>query len=262
MNDKHLKEIKNEDKKAFKKYLIIMLIFAVIGAIFGATSGYLKENLKTVDASNLFTNIFLVVMPIISLILSILLVIVSTIVLKKSRQSIDQYNDKQDDDIIDKVEGNLSYIMTFTSINMIVGFLAFGTSATLINTSSEIYINNLTIPLIVIIVCLISTTMIQKRIVNIEKEINPFLKGSVYDTKFEKKWVESCDEAIKLCIYKSGYKAYKNTNFTCIMLWLLSFFGGFFFEFGIWPMIMVCIIWMVSIVSYCMESIKLSKAKN
>ncbi len=37
------------------------------------------------------------------------------------------------------------------------------------------------------VVCILSTILIQNKVVNLEKEINPFLNGSVYDFKFSKK---------------------------------------------------------------------------
>ena len=62
-----------------------------------------------------------------------------------------------------------------------------------------------------------SSTLIQKKIVNLEKEINPLLKGSVYDFKFSEKWLDSCDEQRKLGIFKSAYKAYKSVSITCVI---------------------------------------------
>lgn len=100
-----------------------------------------------------------------------------------------------------------------------------------------------------------------KQIVNFEKEINSLLEGSVYDFKFSDKWIDSCDEAIKLTIYKSAYKSYKCVNTTCVILWLVSLFGYYIWNFDIMPMVMVTVIWLVQAVSYCLESIKEERRK-
>ena len=97
---------------------------------------------------------------------------------------------------------------------------------------------------------------------NFEREINPILKGSIYDAKFSKKWIDSCDEALKLGIYKSAYKAYKSVNFTCILLWLFCIIGSTFWDFGIAPIAIVTIIWLVQSTTYYIETIRVSKSKN
>lgn len=46
----------------------------------------------------------------------------------------------------------------------------------------------------------------------------PEKKTSVYDLKFQKKWMDSCDEAEKILIGKCAYKAFGKTNLTCVIL--------------------------------------------
>ena len=116
--------------------------------------------------------------------------------------------------------------------------------------------------LIGFILCIFSSTLLQKKVINFEREINPILKGSIYDAKFSKKWIDSCDEALKLGIYKSAYKAYKSVNFTCILLWLFCIIGSTFWDFGIAPIAIVTIIWLVQSTTYYIETIRVSKSKN
>jgi hypothetical protein len=111
------------------------------------------------------------------------------------------------------------------------------------------------------ILCVTSSILIQKKIVDLQKEINPLLKGSIYDMNFSKKWLDSCDESIKLGIYKSSYKAYKSVSRTCMILCLFCIVGHDLWDFGIMPMVIVIIIWLVQTISYCIESIKYSKVK-
>ncbi|MGL5330114.1 MAG: DUF3169 family protein [Peptostreptococcaceae bacterium] len=98
-------------------------------------------------------------------------------------------------------------------------------------------------------------------VVNLEKEINPLLKGSVYDSKFSEKWIDSCDESIKLSIYKSAYISYKSTSTTCAILWVFCIVGFDLWDFGIMPLVMATIVWLVLNVSYCIECIRYSKIK-
>ena len=263
MNNNHVEDIKKEDKKAFKSFAIIIVISTIIGGILGGMSGYLRQTLGE-SIPSLLTNIFEVITPFANIILSILVIIVSQIVYRDSRKKFDLWSKtNEDDDTIDKIEEKLSYITLLTSVNTVFGFFFFGVGCMLLP------FDNVEVSLIIkflfliagFILCIASSTLIRKKIINLEKEINPLLKGSIYDIKFTKKWVDSCDEAIKLGIYKSAYKAYISVSRTCMILWLFCFIGYDIWDFGMVPMIIVTIIWLVQTISYCMESIKCSKIR-
>lgn len=264
MNKNHVEEIKKEDKKAFKGYATLTVVCGIIGGILGAMSGYLKEILGE-SIPNLLMSIFEVITPFASIVISIVVIIVSTIVYNKSRKEYDLWSQtSEDDDVIDKIEERLSYVLLFASVNVILGLFFFGIGGALlvfdkINEGFNI-INSLCL-LVGLILCTTSSISIQKKIINLEKEMNPLLKGSVYDIKFSEKWLDSCDEAIKLGIFKSAYKAHKSVTVTCLILWLFCFIGYTLWDFGVMPMVITVIILLVQTVSYCMESIKQSKVK-
>ncbi|MGL5693075.1 MAG: DUF3169 family protein [Peptostreptococcaceae bacterium] len=264
MNDNRVNEIKKEDKKYFKKFLLI----AVLGGIAGATFSRISDNLKEVlgaNLSNFLINILEQITPFASIVLSILMIIVSKIIYTNSRKGYELWKKtNEDDDSIDKIEQNLSYILLAVSVNMILGFFFIGAGINLLmfnNVNDEINIIKVLYLLVGFILCTASSILIQNKVINLEKEINPLLKGSVYDSKFSEKWIDSCDESIKLEIYKSAYKSYKSVSTTCVILWLFCIIGFDLWDFGIMPLVMVTIIWLVLTISYCMESIKHSKVK-
>lgn len=264
MNKDNVEKIKKEDKKAFKTFFPIVIISAFIGGIFGASSEYLKEILGE-SVPNLLMSILKTITPFASIVLSILVIILGTLVYNKLRKEYDLWSEENEDDcIIDKIEEGLSYMILLTSVNMILGFFFFGVGFMILpfhKESTEPIIINLICLLGGFILCLASSILIQKKVVNLEKEINPLLKGSIYDIKFSEKWLDSCDEAIKLGIYKSAYKAYTCTSTTCVILWLICVLGYFIWDFGIVTIAIITIIWLVLTISYCMESIKQSKIK-
>jgi hypothetical protein len=264
MNNSCVDEIKKEDKKAFKSFLMIIVISAIAGGIVGFMSGNLKQILGE-SVPNLLINIFEIITPFASLVLSILVMIVSMIIYTDSRKKYDLWKvTNEDDDTIDKIEVKLSYPILFTSVNTILGFFFFLMGGMLVpfdNVDGGLSHTKGLCFFIGFILCITSSILIQKKIVNLEKEINPLLKGSVYDTKFTEKWLDSCDEAIKLGIFKSAYKAHKSVSKTCIILLLFCMVGYDLWNFGVMPMVMVTIIWLVQTISYCMESIKQSKAR-
>ena len=262
MNSNRVKEIKKEDKKAFKSFIIIMIISAIAGGILGGMSIYFKDSLSE-NLPDFIMNILEAITPFASVVLSLLVIITSSIVYKKLTKELKIWNESDEEDIIDKIEEKLSYILLLSSVNLIMGFFFFGVGFAL--PSDYLDLNGDIVKRILFFVgfvlCVLSSILIQKKFVNLEKEINPMLKGSVYDTKFSEKWIDSCDEAIKMNIYKSSYKAYKAVTNTCLILWFVCILGYNVWDFGIMPFFIVTTIWLVQTVAYCLESIKNSKKR-
>ena len=262
MNSNRVKEIKKEDKKAFKSFIIIMIISAIAGGILGGMSIYFKDSLSE-NLPDFIMNILEAITPFASVVLSLLVIITSSIVYKKLTKELKIWNESDEEDMIDKIEEKLSYILLLSSVNLIMGFFFFGVGFAL--PSDYLDLNGDIVKRIFFFVgfvlCVLSSILIQKKFVNLEKEINPMLKGSVYDTKFSEKWIDSCDEAIKMNIYKSSYKAYKAVTNTCLILWLVCVLGYNVWDFGIMPLFIVTTIWLVQTVAYCLESIKNSKKR-
>ena len=102
----------------------------------------------------------------------------------------------------------------------------------------------------------------QQKIVDLTRKMNPEKQGSIYDTKFRKKWFESCDEAEQKQIGQAAYKAYNVVSTACPILWaaLLMLSYAFHFEL-LMPTFVVCFIWLLLQVSYCLECIRLGKRK-
>ena len=249
MSSNRVEEIKKEDKKAFKSFAIMMVISAMIGAIIGGGSIYLQENIGD-NISEFLLNALMIITPYASLVLSILVIIVSVVIYSNSRKKLKLWNQSDEqEEMIDNIEEKLSYVLLFTSVNLILGFFFFGAGMALLSEDSY---TKVILFLVGFIVCVVSTILIQNKVVNLEKEIN---------FKFSQKWLDSCDEAIKLNVYKSSFKAYKSITNTCLILWIVCVLGYNFFDFGIMPLVMVTIIWLVQTIAYCIESIKCSKNK-
>ena len=98
---------------------------------------------------------------------------------------------------------------------------------------------------------------IQKCTVDIEKELNPEKKGNILDPRFQKVWMDSCDEAQKLITYKACYRAYTVTNRTCVILCMLTFVVMILFKTGVYPLACICVVWLVNTVSYMLTAVKL-----
>ena len=80
---------------------------------------------------------------------------------------------------------------------------------------------------------------------------------SVYDSKFQKKWYDTCDEAERSQIGQASYQAFQAANRACIALWLVLLLLSYVLPIGLLPMAAVLLIWAVLQVSYILACIRL-----
>lgn len=102
----------------------------------------------------------------------------------------------------------------------------------------------------------------QQKVVDLERKINPEKRGSVYDRKFQKKWLDSCDESERRQIGEACYRAYMVTGRVCMGAWLVLTILGMVFETGMLPVFVLLLVWGVMQVSYSLECIRQSRRRT
>lgn len=262
MSDNSVEVIKKEDKKSFKKFMVILAVSTLVGFLAGIGSAMLEGNVTDTIAEIALT-FFEVISPYASLVISAVVTLISIVIIRKCKREYKQWN-QEEEEVIDRIETQLSYPLVLSNIAMILGcfFFAVATTMNISISNSTVDGIRLVISFVGFIFTMVVITLIQKDAINLEKEINPEKKGSIYDTNFAKKWEESCDEAEKLAIYKCAYKSYQSVSMTCLILWLACLIGATVWNIGIVPVAIVTIIWLVQTMSYCIESIRYGKKEK
>lgn len=97
---------------------------------------------------------------------------------------------------------------------------------------------------------------IERGIVLAFREVNPEKKGDPLDVRFQKNWVESCDEAQKAEIYRCGYSGYLWGLYGGYVLFILSFILHNLFAVGLLPLTFVTIHIFVMQIGYFREKFK------
>lgn len=141
--------------------------------------------------------------------------------------------------------------MIVTNVALIAGFFFFaaGMKSTGIDSGweEEIPWVKIAATFLGLIAVMVVTVTAQNRIVNFTKEINPEKKGSVYDLKFQKTWIASCDEAEQLQIYRAA-----------LGMFLVCFIGMLSWHFGMLPLTMVLFVWLTGVIVYGVESLRMT----
>ena len=172
--------------------------------------------------------------------------------------------DGENEEMSDTIDEKLSIVLWVTSAAFILSYFliaasyANGFETFKTETSGALFLAGI----IGFLTIMIEAVIFQQKCVDTTKKMNPEKTASVYDTKFQKKWMESCDEAEKIMIGKCAFKAYAATNTVCSILSIVLAICALVFGIGFLPSLVVCLIWIVNQSVYCKEALKYSKAGN
>ena len=243
--------VARENRKALPKFFGTLLLFALLGGIggffvtlagFSGLAGWMAAGLEDVLGAVVPWGI-----PVSSLILL-------GIGLGLYRSAKSRYNrwDGEEEQTAEDIEVTLSYVLLLTALATTLDF--FFLSAAFLSD----------VPMVTTVLFLVSIVLIvllQQKAIDLTRRMNPEKQGSVYDVKFQKKWMDSCDEAEKAQMGQAAYQAFRVATVTCLVLWVVFTVLNFSFDIGLLPSLAVLVIFGVLQVTYCLTCIKLSRSK-
>lgn len=245
---------KRENRRAMRIFIPILLAGMVFGGCAGFLLTWLHNSPEATGSLQLWGNrILQACAPYAILVLTVLLMGGAYLFYGRAKRRFSQWNGEEET-VIEQVENDLSKGMLLTQINQIVSFFFFAAAFYVMPTSLLSLL-----PLASFMLALFLIMLFQKQAVDFLKTINPEKHGSVFDFNFQKKWVESCDEAQQLLIYKAAYKGYLAGLYTCLALWLICVLANIAFDVGLLPVACVTLIWLVITIVYHVESYRLQK---
>lgn len=254
--------IKQENKKAFPKFILIFVLSLVVGLVLGLTMSFLEfEDFGALLAAfwRFFTTRLagwlLCACPVVELAIGLPLYF-------GAKRRLSAW-DGEDEAVGEAIEQTLSVCIWITSMATVLGFFLvaghFAGMAGGIMLRADMGTVHVFLGLGAFLVNLFITMVFQQKLVDATKQMNPEKHGSVYDTKFQKKWLDSCDEAERAIIGQCAMKAYQAMSAACLALWTVFALGGMFFGGGFLPAMAVCVVWGAGQSVYCYWSIKLSR---
>lgn len=256
------KQEKKTNKKIYVKFALILGGSFLVGLLIGMCANFLSDKVAGMQSvwDNMITALRYAV-PVFWTVLNLGAFIASLLIYQKAKR-LEALWDGEDEGVIERIENLLSYPSLLSSVMMVCNFAFFGIMIKLVelNAGAESPHGALTgIILFIFIMSFVLETIVSKLVVDFEKKLNPEKRGNIFDTGFNQIWLGSCDEAEKHIIYQSGYGAFRAGNMTCMVLWVITMFSQMFFQTGVLPVICVCIIWLVLVISYMVNVMKLEK---
>lgn len=247
--------VKKDNRKALPKYLLILLVAAIFGGVLGFAAGWVgHDNISEVIATAVVGGLTAIA-PWALLITSVVSLAV-ILWLYRGAKALYTGWDGENDEAMDRADEKLNWGLLLTAAQVVLDMFFFAAAE-----SGDSPLGGI-VGFLAFIVSIFLLVFAQQKIVDLTRKMNPEKQGSIYDTKFRKKWFESCDEAEQKQIGQAAYKAYNVVSTACPILWaaLLMLSYAFHFEL-LMPTFVVCFIWLLLQVSYCLETIRLGKRK-
>lgn len=256
-------EIQKANRRALPKFILFLLLSLIVGGCIGFFSAEYELNTLTAGIKSVSAFFGAFVAPWLMLALAVAVPAVSAVLYRKAKNQLAAW-DGEDESTSDAAEEKLSVILWLSSVALILSYFLItatysGGSAAFENAKTLLAFK---LGIAAFFAILIETVVIQQKCVDAAKQTNPEKTASVYDMRFQKKWLDSCDEAEKIMIGRCAWKAYGATNTLCAALAVLLAVCALVFEIGFLPSLVVCLIWLVNQSVYCKESIRYGRAGN
>lgn len=258
-------KIRKTEEKSNGKYVLIFAVVMAAGFLVGGLCGALISKIKKSGIMENFGagsgGVIMVAVPVIFILMNVVLFLISLFRFLKVKKQAALW-DGEDEETIERIERGLSLPSVLPNIALIGNFALFAAVVQIAEFSglpkkTSGILEGLNI--LVFLLGYVWSLAITKVTVDLEKKLNPEKRGNVFDMNFKKRWMESCDEAQLLMMYKCGFRAYKAVNSVCLALWVVLLLAQFLFEIGVVPVLCVCTIWMVSFVVYTVEASRLDR---
>lgn len=248
-------DVKKENRKALPKFLLILLGAAAFGGVLGFLSGWMGRSSAADFAAEALDDFLGTVIPWLIPAASLGLLAAAVWQYRRAKRLFEEW-DGEEEARIDQAERRLNWVLLLAAVVMVLNF--FMLSAFPYSRLPYGALAGAAVFLLMIAAVLV----MQQKTVDLTRRMNPEKRGSVYDMNFQKKWLESCDEAERQQIGQASYRACRAAGTACVALWVVLLVLDFTFEIGVLPSFVALLLWGVLQVSYILECIRLSKREK
>ncbi len=256
-------EIKKANRKALPKFMLIMLISLLVGGLIGFCSAKYELNTLADGMKSAGAYFGTHIAPWLILVVAVIVPLVCVPIYENAKRLLSSW-DGENDEVSDSIDKKLSIVIWATSAALILSYFLITASYSggFATFEDENGVAPFFVGIASFFAILIESVIIQQKCVDTTKKANPEKTASIYDPKFQKKWMDSCDEAEKIMIGKCAAKAYTATNTVCAVLSIVLAICAPVLEISFLPSFVVCLIWIVNLSAYCKESLRYSKTGN
>lgn len=253
------KSVGKKKKRKMNSYLkmgLWMLVGAVVGGIFGrvsSSSEHTMVQLLSSISSGIAKHLFLIVTT-----LTVAEVILCLVSYRKAEKFIKLAENCAEEDeeriefhfeVWSTIEIMAGQIPMFLCM-MFLGFLV----------EAEGMLNKLGTILPFIIIAAVSGIFQVASIKQVQRK-DPSKRGDPSDIRFDKDWLESCDEAERAIIYQASYKTFNFMKMVLLFGMVVALMAQFVCNIGVAPVLFIGMIYIMMLIVYSVYSMRLRESK-
>ncbi len=239
------------------KIVLKLVLWGLVGGIIGFAGNFFMCFIKDTFEAASFPTLFLGNIIWIQIITALLGLSAAFFFMQKSRKSLHQMqleDDEEDDELINKFEDQINKGMVFNVITFVLTFVWFGIGNDPLNPHI--------IPSVLVFLVIASISIaFDVMTIQLAQKNDPLKKGDPSSLKFAKDWINSCDEAEKIMVYKSAYGSFMINKHTLMFGTLIALMSKMTFDTGNFPIILMGVLWLTNNLSYHFYVSKYSKEK-
>ena len=243
---------KKENRKALPLFLLICIVALFIG--FGC-GWFIAGHGAGLGAriSNLLERLLRFITPWGTLLCAAIAAPICIWLLRSNRKMLAGW-DGEDETVLARMETRTSFVLIISGLFLLASYFFL--------SSAYVYLQGLSILLVCgqVLAAMALSVFLQQKAVDFSKTLNPEKHGSIYDVRFHKKWMGSCDEAEQAQVYKASYVSMQAFTTACLILWLLLTLASFSFNYGLLPSAIVLLLWAIQQIAYFIACLKSGKS--
>lgn len=249
---------KSENRKALPKFALTMLGALLAGGVMGFVIGCTRVlGLEAAALAEGINAVLAAITPWGIPVTSVLTLGTCFLLYRSAAKKFAVWDGGDEDETSESIDMTLSWVLLFSAVQLLLN-LFFLAAFCIYALDGDIS------ALATVGVFLLSCGLVifaQQKTVDLERRMNPEKHGSVYDSKFQKKWLDSCDESERRQIGQACYRAYMVTGRFCMGLWLVLVILSLVFKISLLPAFVLLLVWGILQVTYTLECIRLGKRR-
>lgn len=256
---------KKKNMNTYVKYILILFASLIIGAGIGIFLSFINMDGIGLGAHGVIERLRQFMFPVL-IVIGIASIIVGEYTLRKNNRlgiKLQRAEDEESDSIEYEIEqiGALGMIgnTVFNVLSLVV--LSTGYSLEYIDSLNSMDDRWLLAAFGVFIAENFYMGFWQIRFIKTIQTIYPEKTGDPVSGKFQKQWLESCDEAERELIYQSAYKTYLISIKVVSILTFVSLFTHLIWNTGVMAVFLLGGVWIVMTLIYCRSCVKLKADK-
>nr|WP_326208076.1 DUF3169 family protein [uncultured Oscillibacter sp.] len=247
---------KSENRKALPKFTLSLLGSLLVGGVIGFAIGLSRAmGLDTAALAEGLGAILAAVTPWGIPVTSALTLGGCLVLYRSAARKFAAWDGGDEDETSESIDAALSWVLLLSAVQLL--FNLFFLSAFCIYWMDR-DIRALSLVGVFLLSCGL-VVFAQQKTIDLERKMNPEKRGSVYDSKFQKKWLDSCDESERRQIGEASRRAYMVTSRVCLGLWLVLVVLSLVVEISLLPVFVLLLVWGTMQVTYTLECIRLGK---